>query len=248
MARIRLDKWVVGCGLTDSRQKAQALIRAGQVWVDGHPVTKPGAQVEADAEVRIEGEGMPYVGRGGLKLEAALDAFSVKVEGRICADLGASTGGFTDCLLQRGAARVYAVDVGHGQLAPSLREDARVEVMERTNVRHLKALPQAPDLIVGDLSFISLVKVLPAVSRLVAPGGHAILLIKPQFEVGKGKLGKGGVVRDPAARATAISQVSAAAEAHGATVHGTIPSPVTGAKKGNVETLIFLSFGEAPTR
>jgi len=241
MAKIRLDQLVIQRGLCGSRGKAQALIRAGQVLVDDRPMDKPGTQVGADAEVRIRGEVLPYVGRGGLKLEAALDAFEVDPTGRICADLGASTGGFTDCLLQRGAAKVFAVDVGYGQLAWSLRNDPRVVVMERTNARNLASLPHAPSLIVGDLSFISLTKILPAVCRLAAPGAEAVLLIKPQFEVGRDQVGKGGVVRDPAARTAAIAHVCAEARSLGATVHGTIPSPLPGAKKGNVEELLHLS-------
>ena len=182
MAKIRLDQLVIQRGFCDSRGKAQALIRAGQILVDDLPMDKPGTQVRAEAELRIRGEALPYVGRGGLKLEAALDVFLVDPTDRVCADLGASTGGFTDCLLQRGAAKVFAVDVGYGQLAWSLRQDPRVIVMERTNARTLASLPEAPSLIVGDLSFISLTKILPAVCRLAAPGAEAVLLIKPQFE------------------------------------------------------------------
>ena len=242
-ARVRLDKLVVDLDLADSRHQAQALIRSGVVLVDDVPRDKPGAQVNPTATVRLRGERLPYVSRGGLKLVAALDAFGVDPTGRICADLGASTGGFTDCLLQRGATRVFAVDVGYGQLAWSLRQDDRVIVMERTNARHLESLPEAPSLIVGDLSFISLTKVLPAIRRIAAPEAEAVLLIKPQFEAGRESVGKGGVVKDPVVRAAAIERVRVAAEATGATWRGTLTSPIAGAKKGNVEELVHLGLG-----
>jgi 23S rRNA (cytidine1920-2'-O)/16S rRNA (cytidine1409-2'-O)-methyltransferase len=187
--------------------------------------------------VRLRVEPLPFVSRGGLKLAAALDAWPVSVAGRLCADLGASTGGFTDCLLQRGASRVFAVDVGYGQLAWSLRQDPRVVVLERTNARNLASLPEAPELIVGDLSFISLRLILPAVRRLLAPAGEAVLLVKPQFEVGRHAVGKGGKVKDPAA---ALDEVSAAAVATGFTVRGRMPSPIAGAKAGNQEWLVWL--------
>lgn len=202
--------------------------------------TKPGALVEADAAVALLGAGPRFVGRGGHKLEAALDAFAVGVEGRVAADLGASTGGFTDCLLQRGAARVYAVDVGYGQLAWSLRQDPRVVVLERTNARTLEALPEAISLLVGDLSFISLRLILPAVHRLLPPGGDAVLLIKPQFEAGPEGVGRGGRVRDDAVRAAAIAGVAAEADSLGFDVRGTVPSPIAGLKAGNIEELIHL--------
>jgi 23S rRNA (cytidine1920-2'-O)/16S rRNA (cytidine1409-2'-O)-methyltransferase len=216
------------------------LIRAGQVLVNDQPKDKPGTQVPEHAEVRLRGKKMPYVSRGGIKLAAALDAFNVNPTGRICADLGASTGGFTDCLLQRGACKVFAVDVGYGQLAWKLRQDDRVVVMERTNARHLESLPENVDLIVGDLSFISLKKILPAIQRLSCNGADAVLLIKPQFEVGKDAIGKGGVVRDSQLRASAIEGVRKAAEEAGAICHGIIDSPIAGAKKGNIEALIHL--------
>lgn len=243
--RVRLDKHVVDLKLADTRQQAQALIRAGQVLVNDVPKDKPGTQIDPSAAVRIRGEKLPYVSRGGLKLAAALDAFSVDPKTRVCADLGASTGGFTDCLLQRGAGKVYAIDVGYGQLAWSLRQDERVVVMERTNARHLESLPEAPTLIVGDLSFISLAKVLPAIHRIAAPGAEAVLLIKPQFEAGREGVAKGGVVKDPAVRAAAIAQVRVAAEAEGAAWLGTVTSPIAGAKKGNVEELVHLRLSVA---
>ncbi|MAY80603.1 MAG: TlyA family rRNA (cytidine-2'-O)-methyltransferase [Deltaproteobacteria bacterium] len=239
-SKVRLDKLLVDRGLADTRQRAQAIIRAGQVLVNDQPKDKPGTQVQDDVDVRIRGKTMPYVSRGGIKLAAALDAFDVNPEGRVCADLGASTGGFTDCLLQRGASRVFAVDVGYGQLAWKLRQDDRVVVMERTNARHLEALPEQANLIVGDLSFISLKKILPAIQRLSGTGADAVLLIKPQFEVGKESIGKGGVVRDDGLRTQAIDGVREAAEEAGAICHGVIDSPIAGAKKGNIEALIHL--------
>ena len=241
MARIRLDKLVVERGLADSRQRASALIRAGVVLVDNVPRDKPGTQVPIAAEVRLKRNPLPYVSRGGLKLAKALDTFDVDPKGWVCADLGASTGGFTDCLLQRGAAKIYAIDVGYGQLAWSLRTDERVVVMERTNARHLDQLPEPVDLIVGDLSFISLTKILPAIHRLAGTGAQAVLLIKPQFEAGRSAVGKGGVVRDPAVRQAAIDAVVASAVAGGARSHGVIDSPIPGAKKGNIEALVHLS-------
>ncbi len=240
MPRVRLDKLLVDRGLADSRQRAAALIRAGVVLVDEVPRDKPGSQINSEAKVRLKENPLPYVSRGGLKLEAALDEFGVDPAGRTCADLGASTGGFTDCLLQRGASKVFAVDVGYGQLAWSLRTDDRVVVMERTNARHLESLPDPVSLIVGDLSFISLSKILPAVQRLAGTGTEAVLLIKPQFEVGKDFIAKGGVVKDEAARAESILRVQQDAETMGARVLGVMDSPVPGAKKGNIEALIHL--------
>ena len=240
MARVRLDKLLVDRGLAESRQRASALIRAGVVLVDNVPRDKPGTQVSPDVELRLKENPIPYVSRGGLKLEKALDVFGVDPADRVCADLGASTGGFTDCLLQRGAKRVFAVDVGYGQLAWTLRQDPRVVVMERTNARHLESLPEPVSLIVGDLSFISLTKILPAVQRLAAGHAEAVLLIKPQFEVGKEAIAKGGVVKDAAARQGAIDKIRAHAVDFGADVLGVIDSPIAGAKKGNIEALIHL--------
>jgi len=240
MPRVRLDKLLVDQGLAESRQKAAALIRAGVVLVDEVPRDKPGTQINPEAKVRLKENPLPYVSRGGLKLEAALDQFGVDPSGRTCADLGASTGGFTDCLLQRGAAKVFAVDVGYGQLAWSLRTDERVVVMERTNARHLESLPDPVSLIVGDLSFISLSKILPAIQRIAEPATEAVLLIKPQFEVGKAFIAKGGVVKDQAARTEAIERVQDDAKALGARILGVMDSPVPGAKKGNIEALVHL--------
>lgn len=238
-ARERLDRLLVERGLASTPARAQALIMAGEVLVDDVPVTKAGTPVRLDATLRLRHVELPYVSRGGLKLAAALDTFPVAVAGRVAADLGASTGGFTDCLLQRGAARVYAVDVGYGQLAWSLRQDPRVVVMERTNARHLQALPEVPALVVGDLSFIGLRLVLPAVAR-IAPGAQAVLLVKPQFEVRPEAVAPGGVVRDEALRAEAVAAVLADAVAAGFEVRGDVASPVPGARAGNVEHLIWL--------
>ena len=240
MKRTRLDRLICDRGLVKSRQKAQGLIVAGRVLVNDHPVTKAGAQIATDAEIRIKGEDSPYVSRGGFKLEAALDSYQIAPKGLICADFGASTGGFTDCLLQRGAARVYAVDVGYGQLDWKLRQDPRVEVMERTNARHLHELPDPIALLVGDLSFISLALVLPAISRVCRPGATCVLLIKPQFEVGPDKVGKGGKVRDPVARQEAVDRVIAEACTAGFLHKGDMESPLPGAKSGNVEHLLWL--------
>ena len=238
--RLRLDKLVVDRGLADSRQQARALIVAGQVRVDGLPRNKPAAQVSPGVHVTLEGPGLAYVSRGGHKLAHALDHFQVDPAGRVCVDLGASTGGFTDCLLQRDAARVFAIDVGYGQLDWKLRSDPRVVVMERTNARHLEGLPQAPDLVVGDLSFISLRLILPAIERIARAGTDAVLLIKPQFEAGPAGLKKGGVVRDDATRTAAIEMVIDDARSQGFTVFGTVPSPIAGARSGNVEELVHL--------
>lgn len=245
--RVRLDRLVVKQGLADSRAQAQALIRSGQVQVDGIPRDRPAAQVLPGVHVKLVGPGLEYVSRGGHKLAHALDHFQVSPSGRTCADLGASTGGFTDCLLQRGAAKVFAIDVGYGQLAWSMRSDDRVVVMERTNARHLEALPAPVDLVVGDLSFISLRLILPAVARLAEPGADCVLLIKPQFEAGPEGLRKGGVVRDDTVRAAAIERVLAEARELGFEVHGTVASPIAGARSGNVEELVHLSVPpEAP--
>ena len=235
----RLDVLVQQQGLADSRQRAQALIRAGQILVNDQVVDKPGTRIADGALLRLKGAPLRYVSRGGHKLEGALDHFQVDPAGLTCADLGASTGGFTDCLLQRGAAKVFAVDVGYGQLAWKLQQDPRVVVLDRTNARHLDALPEPPALIVGDVSFISLRLILPAVLRIAAPQAQAVLLIKPQFELGPGQTSH-GVVRDPQQRALAIQQIVTAAQEVGAQVLGTVPSSLPGAKKGNVEELIHL--------
>ena len=237
----RLDKLLVSRGLVQSRERARALILAGKVVVDDHAVDKAGTQVSSDAELRLKGEDIPYVSRGGVKLAGGLDAFDLDVAGLVAIDVGASTGGFTDCLLQRGAARVFAVDVGYGQLAWSLREDPRVVNLERTNIRDLTAqqLPERPSLAVIDASFISLDKVLPPTLALLAPGATVVALIKPQFEVGRGEVGKGGVVRDADQHRRVIEQVTQTALGLGCRVLGVCASPLLG-PKGNREFLIGL--------
>lgn len=243
--RERLDKLLVSRGLAQSRHQAQQLIRAGQVLVDERVVDKPGHLIPEDASLRVK-EQPRYVSRGGLKLEAALDTFGLDVTGRIAVDVGASTGGFTDCLLQRGAARVYAIDVGYGQLAWKLRQDPRVVVLERTNIRHLEALPDGvqANLAVIDTSFIGLSLVLPATLRLLAPRADLVVLVKPQFEAGPEKVGKGGVVRDPAVHREVLERVVALAQELGLTVAGLTVSPVRG-PAGNVEFLLWLRRGYA---
>jgi 23S rRNA (cytidine1920-2'-O)/16S rRNA (cytidine1409-2'-O)-methyltransferase len=240
-ALMRLDELLVLRGLAESRSQAQRLLMAGQVKVAGQVVDKAGKQVAADVAVEVKSR-LPYVSRGGLKLEAALDAFGLDPAGRICADIGASTGGFTDCLLQRGAARIYAIDVGYGQLAWSLRTDRRVVVVERVNVRFLEELPERMGLVTVDVSFISLRLVLPRVATMLVPSGQTIALIKPQFEVGKKLVGKGGVVRDPQLHRLAIEQVLTAAENIGFATLGLIRSPIRG-PAGNVEFLTLLQHG-----
>ncbi len=237
----RLDKLILSRDLALSIEKARALIMAGLVVVGDHTVDKPGHQVAVDADIRLRGEVLPYVSRGGLKLRRALDEFAVDVTGLVAVDVGSSTGGFTDCLLQAGAARVFAIDVGYGQLAWKLRQDARVVSMEKTNIRSVtpEQLDDIPVLAVIDASFIGLAKVLPATIGLLKPGSRIIALIKPQFEVGKGEVGKGGVVRDPAAHGKVIEDVRRTASELGLTVSGLCESPITGAD-GNREFLILL--------
>jgi 23S rRNA (cytidine1920-2'-O)/16S rRNA (cytidine1409-2'-O)-methyltransferase len=210
----------------------------------GHPATKPGERLPVDVILWLRVPDHPYVSRGGVKLAAALDTLAIDPTGRVVLDVGASTGGFTDCLLRRNARQVIAVDVGYGQLAWRLRQDPRVIVLERQNIRYLRAdaLPCAPDLVVVDVSFISLRLVLAAVRELCRPASPVLALVKPQFEVGKGEVGKGGVVRDVGQRQAATVAVIAAAEALGYTVHGQVESPIAGAK-GNIETFLYL---EAP--
>jgi len=244
----RLDLLLVERGLAESCQKAQGLIMAGQVSIGDRVVDKPGMRVSTAAEITVAG-GLPYVSRGGFKLEAALDAFRLDVEGWIVADVGASTGGFTDCLLQRGAARVYAIDVGYGQLAWKLQQDARVVVMDRTNARHLESLPEAVDLATIDVSFISLKLILPAVVGWLRPKGQTcgervlkgpdrtiVALIKPQFEAGRKQVGKGGVVRDPAVHRAVLEELVDWTQSQSLRLLGLARSPITG-PAGNVEFL-----------
>lgn len=240
--RIRLDVLLTARGLTESREQARRLIMAGAVVVDEQRVDKPGTFINPDATLRIKEEARaPYVSRGGQKLEAALRAFHLDVTDVIALDVGASTGGFTDCLLQHGAAKVFAVDVGYGQLAWSLRQDPRVINLERRNIRTLtlSELSETPSLAVIDASFISLSLVIPPVLRLLTPQGKIVALIKPQFEVGKGRVGKGGVVRDPALHAEVVEKVSAQAHAWHVDILGVIESPLLG-PKGNKEFLLYL--------
>jgi 23S rRNA (cytidine1920-2'-O)/16S rRNA (cytidine1409-2'-O)-methyltransferase len=239
---VRIDRLLVERGLVASRERARRLVMAGAVLVADRPVTKPGAEVAEDADIRLRGPDSPYVSRGGEKLAGALEAFALDVWGTVALDVGASTGGFTDCLLQRGARRVIAVDVGYGQLAWKLRQDPRVVVRERTNARSLEAgmLPEIPDLAVIDVSFISLATVLPAVAAAVKPGGTIVALVKPQFEVGRGRVGKGGVVREPALRAEAVASARAVAERLGLAVRGEAESVLPG-PKGNREVFLWLS-------
>jgi 23S rRNA (cytidine1920-2'-O)/16S rRNA (cytidine1409-2'-O)-methyltransferase len=227
-------------GLAQTQEEAGKRILAGELLVDDRPADKPGTPTPPTARLRLRGEVMPYVSRGGLKLAGALDHFGVQPAGRAAADLGASTGGFTDCLLQRGAARVFAVDVGYGQLAWRLRCDPRVVVMDRTNARALRALPEPIDLVVGDLSFIGLRLVLPAVAALLADGGEAVLLIKPQFEAEGEGLAPGGLVADPLQRAAIIEKVLGEAVEAGFAVLGTVDSSLRGARSGNLEALVHL--------
>ncbi len=237
----RLDKILVDRKLVESRERARALIMAGLVVVNDHAAEKAGQMVSLDAVVRLKGEALPYVSRGGLKLEKALKILNIDVNGLVAVDVGASTGGFTDCLLQHGAARVYAVDVGYGQLAWKLRQDPRVVNIEKANIRYLDPvkLGEAADIAVIDVSFISLDKVLPHVVRLIRDGGSIVALIKPQFEVGRGEVGKGGVVRDNEKHRKVITSVHALAESLGLTVCGITESPILG-PKGNREFLIYL--------
>lgn len=237
---MRLDQLVVERGLAPSRERARALILAGQVTVNGQAVTKAGAGVDPERAIALVMPDHPYVGRGGLKLAHALDTFQIDVSGRTALDIGASTGGFTDVLLRRGAARVVALDVGHGQLDWSLRTDPRVVVIERCNARHLtpEAVPWPMDFVSIDVSFISLRQILPVVPPLLAPGADIVALVKPQFEAGRGEVGK-GVIHDTAVHARVVEEIAAAAREVGLTPLGSTPSPVTGAK-GNVEFLLHL--------
>ena len=240
MSKVRLDQLVFDRGLAPSRERARALILAAQVTVDGKPVTKAGAQVQPDAEVALIAPDHPYVGRGGLKLAHALDAFHIDVTGRDALDIGASTGGFTDVLLQRGAARVVALDVGHGQLDWKIRNDARVVVIENFNARHLTLadLPGAVDVVCIDVSFISLQQIFPVLPPLLRPGADVVALVKPQFEAGRDEVRK-GIIRDPAVHARVLNETIDAAAAVGLAKLGTDTSPITG-QKGNVEFLLHL--------
>lgn len=240
MTRRRLDQLVVDRGLTASRERARALILAGDVLVDGHPITKAGTAVDDEARIELRAPDHPYVSRGGLKLAHALDEFGVAVAGRTALDIGASTGGFTDVLLERGAARVVALDVGHGQIDWRLRSDPRVLVMEGVNARHLTAgdIPAPVDLVTVDVSFISLRLILPVLPPLLAEGADVIVLVKPQFEAGRGEAPR-GIVRDPLVHARVLEEVAGAGSAVGLNRVGSTRSPITG-QKGNIEFLLHL--------
>jgi 23S rRNA (cytidine1920-2'-O)/16S rRNA (cytidine1409-2'-O)-methyltransferase len=231
-------------GLTGSRQRAQALIMAGKVTVDGRVIDKAGTEVDPTLEVKLK-EDLPYVGRGGLKLEGALTGFKIDVKGLTAMDVGSSTGGFTDCLLQRGVKKVHAIDVGKGIIDVKLRNDDRVHLMEGCNIRHLtpkdlgEDLGEKVDIAVIDVSFISLKKVLPKVKEFLKEGGRLLALVKPQFEVGKGRVGKGGVVKDPALHKAVLEDISDFAVSEGFTLVGTMESPIKGAKKGNKEFWLY---------
>ena len=240
----RLDVLLAERGLQESRQRAQAVIMSGEVFVNGQRVDKPGTAVAEDARIEIRGGTLAYVSRGGLKLEKAMASFPIDLNGAVCADIGASTGGFTDCMLQNGAARVYAVDVGYGQLAWKLRSDPRVVCLERTNARYLtrEQVPDALDFASVDVSFISLKLILPPLNGLLKEGGHAACLVKPQFEAGREKVGKKGVVRDPAVHLEVLEHFLDHAREAGFAVLGLTYSPIRG-PEGNIEYLGYLEKG-----
>jgi 23S rRNA (cytidine1920-2'-O)/16S rRNA (cytidine1409-2'-O)-methyltransferase len=238
MAKGRLDRALVDRGLVETREKAQALIMAGDVLIDGQKAAKPGQLIAPESRLELTAR-LRYVGRGGIKLEAALHQFAIPVAGLVAADVGSSTGGFTDCLLQAGTARVHAIDVGSGQLDWKLRNDPRVIVHEGINARYLElaSLGEPVDLAVCDVSFISATLILPAIARVLKTSAHIVVLVKPQFEAGKGQVGKGGIVRDPAQHAAACAKVQAVAEALGFETQ-IMESPITGAE-GNKEFLLY---------
>lgn len=240
--RSRIDKLLVERGLVGSRERARGLVMSGAVWVGEHRIDKPGTLVRTEAPVEVRGADIPFVSRGGLKLDAALTHWAIDVRGLVAVDVGASTGGFTDCLLQRGARRVYAIDVGYGQFAWKLRHDARVELFERANIRNFdpRLVSQLADLAVVDVSFISLRLVLPVVIKLVRPQGTILALVKPQFEVGKGEIGKGGVVRNPEQHKFAVEAIQTFGNCLRLTCHGDFLSPVPG-PKGNREFFLYFT-------
>ena len=242
MTKSRIDKLLVARGLAPSRERAQAYLMAGRVLVADRPVEKAGTLVDELAQIRLRGEDPPFVGRGGLKLEAALAGFGVEGRGKLCLDVGASTGGFTDCLLQRGAGFVFALDGGTNQLDQRLRQDPRVKSLEKTNFRHATpaTLGSFVDLAVVDVSFISLELILPPLWGLLVEGGEAVVLVKPQFEAGREQIEKGGLVTDPQVRQGCINKVKAAALSLGFGVLGEMDSPIEGKKSGNLEALLWL--------
>ncbi len=236
--KIRLDILLLESGLADSREAAKRRIMAGEVRVGDHVITKPGALVATDAPITLKAKPR-FVSRGGEKLAAALQAFAIKPDGWVCADVGASTGGFTDCLLKAGAARVYAIDVGYGQLDWAIRQDSRVVVMERVNARYLKSLSESVDFTCIDVSFISLKLIVPAARLWLHPGGEIVALVKPQFEAGKTQVGKGGVVRDPGVHRQVLQSILSFSVSEGFSILGLIPSPLRG-PSGNIEFLLWL--------
>ena len=242
MKRVRLDVLIHRRGLVESREKGRRLILAGQVLVDGRLAIKAASSVDQDADIQIR-ERSPYASRGGFKLSSALDVFQIEPSGWVTADVGASTGGFTDCLLQRGAVRVYAIDVGYGQLDWSLRLDPRVVVLERTNARYLKSLPEAVRLVTIDVSFISLRLILPAARGWLEDGGQVVALIKPQFEAGRDRVGKGGVVRDVNTHQTVLLDFASWVQMNGWSLLGLTRSPIKG-PKGNIEFLAWLTLDD----
>nr|NJM03724.1 TlyA family RNA methyltransferase [Desulfobacula sp.] len=243
--KARLDTLIVDRGLVKSRHRARALIMAGKVWVNDIPVDKPGTPVSAQANILVKEDDNPFVSRGGLKLEKALQTIPVSVKGLTCLDIGASTGGFTDCLLHYGAAKVYAVDVGYGQLDWTLRQDPRVVVIERTNIRYLpfEQINEKVDLVVADTSFISLKLVIPSAEKFMRDETLVLALIKPQFEAGKQFVGKGGVVKDPDVRDKVIEDIKDFFQDRGYRVNLVVPSPVLG-PKGNMEYILSLNYKE----
>ncbi len=249
MKKQRLDQLVFERGLTESRERAKTTIMSGIVYVNGQKVDKPGTPVDPEADIEVRGNALPYVSRGGFKLEKALKVFPVDPAGKVCIDCGASTGGFTDVLLKNGAAKVYAVDVGYGQLAWSLRTDERVVNLERTNVRYIteEQIPESLDLAVMDVSFISIKLVIPAVGKLLKDGADYICLIKPQFEAGKDEVGKKGVVRDPAVHLAVIRSFMEFVETSEFTLMGLDFSPIKG-PEGNIEYLAWLKKGRYEAR
>lgn len=247
MAKKRLDVLMTERALAESRQKAQAIIMAGHVYVNGQKVDKAGAPVGEDAQIEVRGKTLAYVSRGGLKLEKAVKRWPIQLSGTVCADIGSSTGGFTDCMLQQGAEKVYAVDSGYNQLDWRLRNDPRVVCMERTNARYLtqEQIPEALDFFSVDVSFISLRLILPPMRQLIKPEGEAVCLIKPQFEAGREKVGKKGVVRDPAVHLEVLEHFLQHAKESGFTVKDITFSPIKG-PEGNIEYLGYISAKEGP--
>lgn len=247
MTKQRLDVELTARGLAESRQKAQAMIMAGQVYVDGRKVDKAGTQVGPGCAIEVRGRTLAYVSRGGLKLEKAVERWPIRLEGAVCADIGSSTGGFTDCMLQNGAVKVYAVDVGYGQLAWKLRTDERVVNMERTNIRSVTPdqLGEPIEFFSVDVSFISLHHIFPVAQAITTPDAMGVCLVKPQFEAGREKVGKNGVVRDPATHCEVLHNAMGYAAANGFAVRGLDFSPVKG-PEGNIEYLMFVQKSAEP--